>query len=265
MNTWFTRVTAGVLTLAALSLTACKKDETQVVLSTSAAPSLTTSTATPDLVLTTANANATGATFTYTAANFGFQAATTYTLQLDKKGGDFSAPQSFSGGSTAGTITLTKAQLANAFFALGYAYGAASQVDTRIVASVGAAAPTQVSPVVTLSATPTPVCIANATGRNWSLIGPAGTDWSTDKALTYDCYSQTFKATMTLNVGEFKFRANNDWSVNLGGGTGTLSAGESLTNGGPNLSIATAGTYSITLTVNTDGTNTVTGGTVVVK
>lgn len=265
MTTWFTRAAAGAFALAVLGVASCKKDESQVVLQTAAAPSLTTSTAAPDLVLTTTNANATAATFTYTAADFGFPAVTTYTLQLDKKGGNFSSPQTFNGGSTAGTITLTKSQLANAYFALGTAYGATAQVDARVVASVSASAPTQISPVVTLTATPTPVCIPNTSGRNWSIIGPAGADWNTDKALTYDCYTQTFKATMPLNVGEFKFRANNDWGTNLGSGTGTLSSGASLTNGGPNLSIATAGTYTITLSVTTDASNNVTGGTATVK
>lgn len=264
MNTWFTRVASGAFALLVLSVASCKKDESQVVLKSAAAPALTASTTTPDLVLTTTNANTTGATFTYTAADFGFQSVTTYTLQIDKKGGDFSSPQTFTAGSTAGAVSLTKSQLANAYFALGTAYGATAQVDTRVVASVGASAPTQVSPVITLTATPTPVCIPNATGRNWSLIGPAGTDWNTDKALTYDCYTQTFKSTMKLNAGEFKFRANNDWGVNLGG-TGSLATGATLTTNGANLSIATAGTYTITLSVNTDGTNAVTGGTATVK
>lgn len=264
MNSLVTRFATGAFALLVLSVASCKKDESQVVLKSAAAPALTTSTTTPDLVLTTTNANATGATFTYTAADFGFPSVTTYTLQIDKKGGNFSNPQTFNGGSTAGTITLSKSQLANAYFALGTSYGATAQVDTRIVASVSPTAPTQVSPVVTLTATPTPVCIPNSTGRTWSIIGPAGADWNTDKALTYDCYTQTFKATMPLNAGEFKFRANNDWGVNLGG-SGSLATGATLKPGGDNLSIATAGTYTITLSVNTDGTNTVTGGTATVK
>ncbi|MGI4834565.1 MAG: SusE domain-containing protein [Janthinobacterium lividum] len=265
MNTWFTRVATGAFALLVLGVTACKKDESQVVLKSSAAPALTASTATPDLVLTTTNANATGATFTYTAADFGFSSVTTYSLQIDKKGGNFSSPQTVSTGATAGTFTLTKSQLANAFFALGYAYGATSQVDVRVVASVSASAPTQVSPVVTLTATPTPVCIPNTTGRNWSLIGPAGVDWSTDKALTYDCYTQTFKATMPLNVGEFKLRANNDWTEALGGAAANLATGASVSLTGGNLSIAKAGTYNITLAVSVDDQKKITGGTLTVK
>ncbi|NML65323.1 SusF/SusE family outer membrane protein [Hymenobacter sp. RP-2-7] len=268
MNTWFTRVATSAFALLVLGVTACKKDESQVVLKTAAAPALTTSTTAPDLVLTTTNANATAATFTYTAADFGFPAVTTYSLQIDKKGGTFSSPQVVASSTTPGTFTLTKSQLANAFFALGVAYGATAQVDARVVASVSTTAPTQNSSVVTLTGTPTPVCVPNTTGRTWSLIGPAGTDWNTDKALTYDCYTQTFKATMPLNAGEFKFRANNDWGVNFGtaGNTGditnsALAKGVTLVNGKNNLQITTAGTYTITLSPSADGTT----GTVIIK
>lgn len=264
MNTWFTRLAVGALALATLDLTSCKKDESQVVLQPAAAPSLTASTTTPDLVLTTANAGTTGEVFTYTAADFGYQAVTSYTLQIDKKGGDFSSPQSFSGGGTAGTITLTKGQLVSALLNLGATPGAATQADVRVVASVGTAAPSQVSAVTTISGTPTPVCVPNVAG-SWSIIGPAGDGWSSDRALNYDCYSQSFKLTTTLNAGEFKFRQNNAWTTNLGAGSGTLSKGATLKTGGDNLSIATAGTYTITLSVTTDASGNVSGGSATVK
>lgn len=268
MTTWFTRVAVGAFALVALSFSSCKKDETQVVAKNVAAPSLMSSTATPDLVLTATNSSATAATFTYTAADFGYAAAVTYSLQIDKKGGNFTNPQTFNGGTTAGTITLTKAQLANAFFTLGVVSGTTAQVDTRVVAllttTASVSTPTQASSVVTLTGTPTvapPACTPNTTGRTWSLIGPAGTDWNTDRALTYDCYTQTFKATMSLNVGEFKFRANNDWTVNFGtaGNTsaitlGSLAQGIPLVNNNNNLQIPTAGTYTITLAPSADGT-----------
>ncbi|GAA4497106.1 hypothetical protein GCM10023172_11490 [Hymenobacter ginsengisoli] len=268
MFTSITRATAGLLTLALLGFSSCQKDETKVTLTPKAAPALSVATTTPDLVLSTANANSTGDTFTFTAADFGYQSATSYSLQIDKKGGDFSSPQSFDGGTSAGAITLTKAQLANAFFALGVPYGASGQVDARVVASVSPNATKQSSSVVTLSATPTPVCVPNTTGRTWSLIGPAGTDWGTDVALTYDCYSQTFKARLPLQAAEFKFRANNDWSVNFGTTQATtaitmssLAQGITLTNGNNNLQITTAGTYNIVLAPSADGKS----GTVTIK
>lgn len=268
MFTTFTRATAGVFALALLGFSSCQKDESRVTLSPKAAPTLSVASTTPDLVLTSANANTTGDTFTFTAADFGYQSATAYTLQIDKKGGDFSNPQSFDSGTSAGAFTLTKAQLANAFFALGVPYNTSAQVDVRVVASVSANTPKQASSVVTLTATPSPVCVSNTTGRTWSIIGPAGTDWNTDKALTYDCYSQTFQARLPLNAAEFKFRANNDWSVNFGTAQATssvtmstLAKGLALVNGNNNLQITTAGTYTVILAPSADGTS----GTVTIK
>jgi hypothetical protein len=51
------------------------------------------------------------------------------------------------------------------------------------------------------------------------------------------------KVTLNLTVGAFKFRANDDWAINVGGSlTG-------LTQDGANISIAAAGNYTITLDV----------------
>lgn len=77
----------------------------------------------------------------------------------------------------------------------------------------------------------------------WSIIGsstPNG-DWSTDVDLVPNTTNNTWTVTTYLLAGEFKFRANHDWGINLGGASGSLSWG------GANIKIATAGTYTITL------------------
>ena len=267
-------LTSVLAVFAALLMTAtsCKKDETQIVAVNAGAPTLTSSTTTPDLVLTATNPSTPAATFTYTGANFGYQAAITYTLQLDKKGGDFSNPVTYDGGIAPGKITLTTQQLYNAFIKLGGVSGTLKQVDARVTATLSSTSPAkQVSPVVTLTATPTaapPACVPNTTGRTWSLIGPAGTDWNTDIPLIYDCNTQTFKAKLALNAAEFKFRANNDWTVNFGTAgatsaitTAALAAGVPLVNNNNNLQITTAGTYNIELTPDPSGTS----GSVTIK
>lgn len=74
----------------------------------------------------------------------------------------------------------------------------------------------------------------------WSIIGDAAAGWSTDVDMTPNS-NNTWTVTTTLNPGEFKFRANHDWPINLGGTTDNLSFG------GGNIKITTAGTYTITL------------------
>lgn len=155
------------------------------------------------------------------------------------------------------------------FTTLGYPYSATSQADTRVVASVGAAAPTpQVSPVTTITGTPTPLCIANTYG-SWGIVGPAADGWpgatNTDRDMTYDCYTQTFSLKTTLTAGALKFRANKDWGVNLGGSSTNLSSGATLTANGPDLNITTPGTYTINLAITTNAAGAITVGKVTIK
>lgn len=85
-----------------------------------------------------------------------------------------------------------------------------------------------------------------ATSLSWSAIGsatPGG--WDTDTPLVMSD-AGVYTATMTLTGGnEIKFRANNDWPVNLGGDI------DNLTVGGANIVVPEDGTYLITLDLST--------------
>jgi hypothetical protein len=83
------------------------------------------------------------------------------------------------------------------------------------------------------------------TANRWGVIGdatPGG--WSTDTNMTWDAVNGVLKVTLPLTVGAIKFRANDDWAINLGGAN--LGA---LTQGGDNIAIAVAGNYTLTLNV----------------
>ena len=76
----------------------------------------------------------------------------------------------------------------------------------------------------------------------WGVIGdatPGG--WSTDQNMTWDATNKKFTATFNMVVGTFKFRANDAWTTDFGGDITALTAG------GANISVATAGSYTITL------------------
>ena len=87
----------------------------------------------------------------------------------------------------------------------------------------------------------------SSTKTSWGLIGSARTGdnagWNADDDLTYDAASKTLTITKNLFAGEVKFRANDDWAINFGddGGNG------SLEYGGANITIGSAGNYTITL------------------
>ena len=81
------------------------------------------------------------------------------------------------------------------------------------------------------------------TKTEWGLIGdatPGG--WDSSTPMAYDRATNTWAVEATLEGGkELKFRANNEWTLNLGG------ALNNLTFGGDNIKIETSGTYSIEL------------------
>jgi starch-binding outer membrane protein SusE/F len=84
----------------------------------------------------------------------------------------------------------------------------------------------------------------------WGLIGSAtSTGWDSDLNMTPHS-NNTWTITTTLTAGDIKFRANDAWTFNYGGSSGNL------ISGGDNITISTAGTYTITLDLS-NGTYTV--------
>lgn len=233
---------------------ACEKDETQATLTPSNSPTLTT--ATTSVVLNQANETRTAITYTWTpVASFKwdnvdhpYNPAVTYSLQIDKQGNSFATPVSLAAGNGP-TTALRVDSLNSALNSLGLNPGTATPVEVRLRASYAANSPIY-SPVLPLTATAYRVCLPPNADR-WSIIGPAGVDWNTDVQLRYDCDTRTYKLTRALNVGEFKFRKNNDWVVNYGSTTPRNASGTAPldTNNNNNIVITTAGVYTITLNI----------------
>lgn len=77
---------------------------------------------------------------------------------------------------------------------------------------------------------------------SWAMIGDAIDSWSVDTPLTWDATNKVLSYTGELKAGTFKFRANGSYDNQYGDdGAGGLSAS------GGNLTITTAGNYTITL------------------
>ncbi len=77
---------------------------------------------------------------------------------------------------------------------------------------------------------------------NWGIIGaatPGG--WDASTALTYNTTTQMWEGIVELTAGEFKFRANDAWTINYGGDPAAMS------QDGANLSVGVAGTYLVKL------------------
>ncbi len=75
----------------------------------------------------------------------------------------------------------------------------------------------------------------------WGVIGsgtPGG--WDSSTPLTYDAATKTWRGTVNFSNGEFKFRANNGWDINIGGNP------DQMTYGGDNIPV-TAGSKTVIL------------------
>lgn len=84
----------------------------------------------------------------------------------------------------------------------------------------------------------------SVTPAQWGIIGDATPDgWDADQNMTYDAAEGAWTIQLVLKKGQFKFRLNDDWGINLGddGGDGLLD------QGGANLDIPSAGNYLVKL------------------
>jgi hypothetical protein len=76
----------------------------------------------------------------------------------------------------------------------------------------------------------------------WGIVGaatPGG--WDNSTPLTYNPTTKLWVGTVVMTAGEFKFRANNAWTINFGG------PADAMTYDGPNLSVDAGGTYLVEL------------------
>nr|WP_294774030.1 SusE domain-containing protein [uncultured Flavobacterium sp.] len=79
----------------------------------------------------------------------------------------------------------------------------------------------------------------------WGIVGaatPGG--WGSSTPLTYNSSTKKWEGVVTMSAGEFKFRANDAWTINFGGDP---DEDGSMNYDGPNLSVDAAGTYNVVL------------------
>lgn len=235
---------AGV---ALLTLNSCEKEEDRVVLQPGSTLSLTPSATT--VSLSNQNASKEAVAFNWTPAQYGFPAATSYSVQFSKKGSNFQDAVDVSAGN-ATSLSMTVADLNQMMLKLGVPAGNSGQVDVRVKSEIIRPNTTPsnqlYSSAQTLTGTPYLVIIDYP-----SLWVPGEYQgWAPDKAPkiasaksngVYEGYINFAKAS------GFKLTSAPNWDkTNYGtGGTGKLSTT------GDNLSITTPGYYLLKADVNT--------------
>ncbi len=136
-----------LLIASATLLSSCTKNDNKAYLNPGAAPMLNTTMTT--LVLVQANAANTAGSFTWTAADFGYKAAVTYSLQFCKAGTNFATSSTTElnvGSVLSKTFTVSEF---NAKMLDIMPYGVATQINARLKADVGSGVTPIYSNVIT--------------------------------------------------------------------------------------------------------------------
>ncbi|QJD77509.1 SusE domain-containing protein [Spirosoma rhododendri] len=248
MKFWLNSILLIGLGLAGLS--ACEKPDDRVVLQPSGTVTLTSNATSLSLSADQSTQNA--VTFTWTPAQYGYQAATLYTVQLDKVGNNFAAPVEISAGNSTSAV-VTVADLNQNLLRLGLPAGSAGQVEARVRAELvlnGTTAATTMptySASTTLTGTPYLVVIYYP-----SIYVPgAYQGWAPDQApkLSSVTNNKIYEGYINFpGASEFKLTSVPAWSgTNYGAGAaGKLSAEGSAGN----LSVTTPGYYLLKADLN---------------
>ena len=242
MKIWINKVI--VLCFLSLTILGCEKDEDRLVLKMGQAPALTASSS--NLILTEENAANEAVTFTWNRADFGFDAAVSYALQIDTAGDGFKKPYSVSLGNNM-EKSYTVEELNNLMTKLKYTVEEAHDVPVRIKATVSDLVDPVYSNVTTLSVTPYSTYVEP--GYIYVPGGYQGWNPGTAPSMISVENNGVYQGPISF-VGadnlEFKFTANKNWDLNYGAGA---TAGSLSENGG-NLTVPSADTYMITVDLN---------------
>ncbi|MNF65908.1 hypothetical protein D3C84_476870 [compost metagenome] len=255
-------ITKTIIALFAIVAFSCTQDdvENRPVITPTDAPVLTAPTAGAIYELSPEDATATAERFTWNSANFGGDVEVTYAVQMDVKGGDFSAPQTLGSVVSANQVAVTVEVMNGAALRLNATPFATTDFDIRVIATAGTAT-SIVSTITTIVVTP----YTTENPRLWlpgSYQGASGygSDWTPSVAPTLSASGYglvDFEGYVYFDAaGKFKMTAQPAWGpVDYGMGA---SAGTIDPTGG-DISMDAAGYYLIkadteTLTYSTTAT-----------
>ena len=237
----------GFIFGTALLLSACSEQTKDPVLQLGAAPAITAPAASSAFTLTESKANETFSVFTWTAASYGFDAAVSYTLELDKAGNNFADPVVVG---TVNALTLdgiTNGKINNILLSKGLPADEASNIEFRLAAKVNPDVEVVYSAPVSVRITPYPVIIVYPQlqvpgsyqgwnpGDNNTIIFSARSD---EKYEGYIYFANPNE--------KYKFTKGPSWATNWGdnGLDGTLE------KDGADIPLADAGLYKLNVDLN---------------
>ena len=228
------------LGLMTVGLWSCKKDETQLIATSGNGGTLTASATT--VALDKSMLDAEVITLNWTAADFGYQAAISNTLQVAIKGDNFTTTKEFLLETNALTKTFNGLELNNLLLSLNLPFTAGTDIEMRVKSSISNAVTPVYSNVVGLNAKPFPLTA-------WVYVPGAYQGWAPETAdsLVSETGNSIYSGIIGFTPGNlaFKITTGKNWNV----GYGSAGAGKISTTGGDIMAPA-AGAYEIVADLN---------------
>ncbi|ALJ00948.1 SusE domain-containing protein [Rufibacter tibetensis] len=233
----------GLLGLLLFFFSSCEKDEERIIANTQGKGAAFTASANT-LTLQKANERNQAVNFTWTKADFGFDAAITNTLQFAVAGTNFANPKEVVLGASDVSKSYTVLEFNALMLSLNLPTGRNSIIETRVksqVAGTEAIAPVY-SNVVSMTVNPYALI-------SFVYVPGAYQGWnpSTADSLISPTSNNIYTGVINFTEGNTKFKITpaKKWDVAYGDAGG----GKVSTSGG-DLSVPTAGMYRLTLNLN---------------
>lgn len=242
----------SILSIIAILLVfaSCEKETFDPVVGVYTAPTLQDVSGT--YVFTEEMADDVFQTFTWSDADYGFPSATSYTVQIDFAGNDFTTAVDLVN-TNEKSASITVGEMNQKLLAMGAKTNVPSDFEVRVVAWVNDNVQTLASNAPVMNIHPYQVVIIYPSlylPGNYQAASGYEADWSPDKAQQIYSVKQNEKYEGYVNmVGDgimFKFTDEPNWDVNWGddGADGTLDPG------GSDIAIAEAGYYRMKADIN---------------
>ena len=214
--------------LMVFALFACEEKELDPVVQIGAAPSITAPSSGTTFTLEEANQENAIATFEWTGADFGYQAAVSYSIDIDQKGNDFANAISLGTTNTTSIEDITIGKVNAILLASGLPFGFDNEMEIRVCATISSDVETLCSEAVTININPYAAEIVYPTltipgdYQGWD---PADENYSIFSRKSDDIYEGFIYFPVENAV--YKFAQGGTWDTNWGdvGMDGTLDAG----------------------------------------
>lgn len=205
-------------------------------------PSISAPSSGATYVLDKAKASDTLTTVKWSAPNYGYPAAVTYTIQMDKQGDNFANPMKL-GTSNLTSFSITEGNMNTFMLGNGFAFGQPTTLEMRVMASISDSIKAEVSSPISVVITPYSSYTYIYMPGNYQAYSGYGSGWTPKDAPPIAMVGpQKFEGYVYVNDQtdsdiEFKFTKDQSWDTAYGIGS---SAGTLSTSGG-NITMPTSG------------------------